>query len=323
MPKSLVNYKVAKYFPLANGQYEVKPGLFSLGEDFGNFNQDKLIFQLDQEYTHYRKNKMNGHNDQLSRYFCFNRFPEFHQRYITQHLIDTLCHEHPDIFNLSKNNNKLLLKNKLTKDKIILSTDYQLIESPENPYTNSIDAVMMQVQEDMAIISEDDHISCLHLMAPNFWSAVDKIGKSFSDIHKDVAGIDTIIKNSKAIIQAMIYKGPYVRFAWGLCSDSNLNHYNSQANPQTNLFPTESGRNFETQHPELFLRVERQTVTGLPEIKSALFTIRTYLYNIIDLNKNEIQCVINGINSMTDKQLEYKGLKTSKSSIIKWLSSRL
>jgi len=321
MFKSLATPKIAKYFPLANGKYEVKPGLFSLKQDFGNQDQDNYIFQIDQQFSHYRQNKLNAHNESLAKYFCIDNFPNSLQ-HITHFIINTLCHEHPQFFTLLKNNKNLLFKCKLTNEDILLSNKYDLINSESLNYTNLFDAVMMQVQEDIAIITEDDHISCLHLMAPNFWSASDKIGKNFSEIHQEVAGIEKIIKNSKAIIHAMIHKGPYVRFAWGISSDNELNHHpDNQGAILKNNIKTENGRIFNPKNPSLFLRVERQTINGLPEIKCAIFTIRTYIYNIKELNKIEIQSIINAINSMTNTQLKYKGLKTTKSAIIKWLSS--
>ncbi|MFV1982631.1 MAG: heme-dependent oxidative N-demethylase subunit alpha family protein [Thiohalomonadales bacterium] len=323
MHNSFATRKIAKYFPLVNGKYEVKPGLFSLKQDFGNQDQDNYVFQIDQQFSHYRQNKLNAHNELLTKYFCSDNFSNS-QQHVTRFLINTLCDEHPQFFTLSQKNNNLLFKCKLTNDDILLSNNFEILSFESLNYTNLFDAVMMQVQEDIAIITEDDHISCLHLMAPNFWSAPGKIGKNFSTIHQEVAGIETIIKNSKAIINAMIYKGPYVRFAWGICSDNELNHHpDNQGTSLKNNKKIVYGRIFNPEQPCLFLRVERQTITGLPEIKCAIFTIRTYLYNIQELDKIEIQSIINAINSMTNKQLKYKGLSTTKSAIIKWLSSLL
>jgi len=321
MLQSLTSRKIAKYFPLINGKYEVKPSLFSLHHDFGNKIQDTLIFQIDQQFSQYRNNKLKARDEDLKKYFCTDNFSDSHQQYITQYLINRICHEYPDFFTFQKLNNQQLLTCKLTNEKLLLTNNYELIKSEPTNYSNSFDAVMMQVQEDIAIITEDDHITCLHLMAPNFWSASDKIGKSFNEIHQHVAGIETIAKSSKSIINAMIYKGPYVRFAWGITTDNVLNHYPEQiSNDSLN---SESGREFNPKHPKLYCRVERQTINGLPDINSALFTIRSYLYDIDELSTLEIKCIINAINSMTKKQLEYKGLNVSKSAIIKWLTTLL
>ncbi len=319
MTQAIATLKIANYFPLADGKYHVRPGLFSLDTDFGNSQQDQRTFQIDHEFKRYRDNKLTAHKEQLSKYYCAQRFDVNHSRYLTRYLINTLCSEYPDYFNVTKCNRGQMFKSKLTNDTVILSNDYELLESQKTNYSDSLDAIMMQVQEDLAILSEHDYIACLHLMAPNFWAASEKIGKSFNSIHSDVAEIDTIIKNSTSIIQAMIHKGPYVRFAWGLTTDNELNHH-----PQcliTQNSESNHGRSFDSNNPNLYLRIERQVINGLPEIKSALFTIRSYLYKVDKFDSAKIQCIINAINSMTESQLSYKGLYSSKLAIIRWLSS--
>jgi len=323
------NYNIAKYFPLDNGKYQVLPGLVSLDKDFGNSIQDTHIFQIDKTFQHYRNNKIDARNDNLKKYYCTKNLPASHQQYLAQFIIKILIAEYPDLFSLNQCDKNQLLTCKLTNEQLLISNHYDLMHSSAIHYTNLIDGLVMQIQEDIAIISEDNHISCLHLMAPNYWSAQDKIGKSFSMIHQDVAGIELITKNSKAIIQAMIYRGPFVRFAWGITTDNKLNHHpnstkadcNQSEYGQTDNEQTNSGRYFDPANPKLYLRVERQTINGLAKIKSALFTIRSYLYNIEDLTNNEIHCVINAIQSMTQKQLKYKGLTINKSAIIDWLYS--
>ncbi len=317
MPHSLKKRKIAKYFPLADGQYRVQPGLFSLTQEFGNGKQDNRIFQIDQNYQQYRQNKISARNEQLNKYYCWANFSDPIRQNITHYLINTLCQEYPEFFSLEKKTQSRLFKNQLTQETFLINHDYDLLNPHSSVYSNLLDAIMMQVQEDIAIISEDNYISCLHLMSPNFWAASDKIGKSFNELHKDVAGIDKITKNSNAILQAMIYKGPYVRFAWGLTTDNQLNHHPAHAiNNSTN-----NGRHFNPRKPTLYLRVERQTITGLPKVRSALFTIRSYLYDVKLLNSVEIQCLTSAINSMSNKQLQYKGLNRSKSAIIKWLGT--
>ncbi len=321
MTKAIATLNIAKYFPLADGKYHVRPGLFPLNTDFGNNRQDQHIFQIDLEFEHYRNNKLTAHKEQLSKYYCINRFPDNHKRYITRYLISTLCAEYPNQFSITKNTQGPVFKCELTKDSIVLSNNYELVKSENINYSDLLDAIMMQVQEDIAILSEQDYLTCLHLMAPNFWSASEKIGQNFKSIHRDVAGIDTITKNSKAIIQTMIHKGPYVRFAWGITTDNELNHHPQNLRPPNSML--NDGRRFDPNNPSLYLRVERQTITGLPDIKSAIFTIRSYLYRIEELDRTQIQCLINAINSMTESQLTYKGLNSSKLAIIRWLSELL
>jgi hypothetical protein len=65
-----------------------------------------------------------------------------------------------------------------------------------------------------------------------------------------------------------------VRFAWGLSTDTPLNHH---PEPPMNILPLQwQGRNFDPNNPRLYLRIERQVIWGLPKYEAVLFVIRTY-----------------------------------------------
>ena len=59
----------ARYFPLESGRYEVKPGLFKFGTDFGNGDADRQVFQIDDEFPRYQAAKMAARQERLSKYF--------------------------------------------------------------------------------------------------------------------------------------------------------------------------------------------------------------------------------------------------------------
>jgi hypothetical protein len=117
----------------------------------------------------------------------------------------------------------------------------------------------------------------------------------------------------------MIDREPMVRFAWGLSTDTRLNHH-----PEAPLdVPVNDwlGRHFDRDRPRLFLRIERQVIWGLPEYDAALFTIRTYFRDCSVVKKDtNLRCKLSAaIESMTPESLEYKGLAQSKANILAWL----
>ena len=67
------------YFPLEKGQYQVSPGLHAFGTDFGNSNADRLIFQFDGDFDHYRKTKLAARTEALEKYYCKTRLFIFSQ----------------------------------------------------------------------------------------------------------------------------------------------------------------------------------------------------------------------------------------------------
>ena len=56
------------YFPLEKGLYQVTPGLHALGTDFSNNNADRLVFQLDDNFGHYREAKIAARTESLDKY---------------------------------------------------------------------------------------------------------------------------------------------------------------------------------------------------------------------------------------------------------------
>jgi hypothetical protein len=181
-----------------------------------------------------------------------------------------------------------------------------------------LDALAAQVPEDIAIISTAPNahhwLSALHLCSPNHWSAEEKIGKTFAAIHEPVAGILAINQREEEWVRTMVNAvDGLMRFAWGVATDRTLNHH-----PQN-----DSGRRFDRSHPGALLRVERQTIWGLPEVGAGLFTIRTSFIDCAEIRscEQERKSLISAIRSMTAESLRYKGIDGFKDDLLNWLAS--
>jgi hypothetical protein len=178
-----------------------------------------------------------------------------------------------------------------------------------------LDALAVKVQEDLAVIQRDGDrhwLAAIHLCFPNHWAAEDKIGKTFVEIHEPVAGIEPINRQADKLVDAMINATTgYVRFAWGIATDDRLNHHPS--NPR--------GRHFDPADPCAFLRIERQTIWGFPEVEASLFTIRTYFEDLAILEADKRAKVISAIESMTPASRQYKRLAESRDDLLVWLQS--
>ncbi len=172
-------------------------------------------------------------------------------------------------------------------------------------YRSLFDAVASQLQEDLAIVvmpEKKDRTIALHLCAPNHWSPESKIGKTFVEIHQPIAEIEKVNASASQLVRGMILKGPFERFAWGISDDTVLNHHPS---PPPGI---SSGRNFDGHVKDLFLRIERQTTHGFPELDAALFTIRTYFLPCAELSKDELTSLSSALHSMTPASRLYKGI---------------
>jgi len=319
----------ACYFPLENGRYEVKPGMMPLDSNFGN-EADSKLFQIDSNFHSYRQIKLTARKSCLNKYFQTSDYSNSVAEAVAKLIINRLIQEYPQYFNLIRYGEDLIFQCQLTKENLYFNQNFELLkyESPDKiifpDYISTLDALAAQIQSDIVVISrnenDDNWMSAIHLCYPNHWSAEEKIGKDFATTHLPVAGIEKINQRAKAIVNTMIVRKPMVRFAWGLSSDTRLNHHPKAA---FDISLKESqGREFDPNNPSLFLRIERQVMWGLPESNAAIFTIRTYFRDCREIKKDALlnNKLISAIQSMTPESLKYKGLVESKQDIIAWLN---
>ena len=329
--------KPARYFPLDKPVYEVAPGLKTWASDLGNGEADQKIFQLDSEFPKYRASKLEARNERLSKYVCETPLLDAVRVRVTRFILERLTHEHPDFFEWKPlgSDGSGHFHCKLTHEHFELGPKMELVSQPQSktPYASALDAVMSQVQEDLGVVigtdpsaSADsagpkDRLASLHLCSPSHWAAEDKIGKSFFAIHEPIPGVEKLNRASKAIVDAMIHKGPYVRFVWGFATDHRLNHH--PIAPDGFSHQEWHGRSFANDRdPSPFLmRLERQVVWGLPDVDASLFFIRVYFIegNELRSHPHERDLLVGAIRSMTPESLKYKGLDRCRDEVLAWL----
>ncbi|MFQ5938105.1 MAG: heme-dependent oxidative N-demethylase subunit alpha family protein [Acidiferrobacterales bacterium] len=322
-----LNPSIVSYFPLTSGRYEVKVGLHTFGMDFGNGGADRKLFQIDENFAHYRQAKLAARSERLSKYYQLHRYSLSVAREIASFVAQQLAQEHPDFFvRECLTRDRTALHCSLTSEVLVFDSDMKLIESTGKvnpPYASSFDALACQVQEDLAVmrLSSHDWLSAAHICFPNHWGAEAKIGCGFADIHRPVPGIERISANARLLVTAMVNQGPYVRFVWGLATDTRLNHH---PDPPPGFCERQwNGRLFDTSQPQLWLRVERQASWGFPGVTAALFTIRTYLMDChtIKNDPGKRSKLISAIDSMGPEALHYKGMVHNRENILAWLRS--
>ena len=299
-----------------------------LGSNFGN-DADSKLFQLDSSFDSYRKIKLAARKSCLSKYFQTCNYSDSVAEAVVRLIINRLTREYPQHFNLDRDGEYLIFQCQLTREILYLNTKFELLkyESAEKTtpdYISTLDALAAQIQSDIVVISRNDNhdnwMSAIHLCYPNYWSAEEKIGRDFATTHLPVAGIEKINQRAKAIVNTMIQRKPMVRFAWGLSTDTRLNHH---PQPPSDIGLNQwQGRNFDKNNPNLFLRIERQVMWGLPDNNAAIFTIRTYFRDCRTIKKDILlrNKLSSAIESMTPESLKYKGLIETKNDILAWLN---
>ena len=329
----LIDDLPAEYFPLESGLYEVIPGLKKLGTDFGNGQKDQKVFQLDCDYEFYHINKKTCRSEDIKKYYHQFEFSREISQIICEFIANQLVIEYPNCFQLKPDKNEgFIFESSLFSEALHFSKNYEL--SPKSSYLDAFDALACQVQEDLAVWRRvdpnkgpfgqkgaNDYLCAVHLCAPNYWDPREKIGQNFQGVHAPVADNDKIIRPAKSLVEGMIEKGPFVRFAWGVTTDQRLNHHPLAPKGKNKL--KWQGRAFNSKKPELYLRIERQTITSFPKVSAALFTIRTYFKDCHKIRKDPELCdlLVSALKSMSEDAQKYKGLHGSMDEILNWLTS--
>lgn len=265
------------YFPLKDGLKPSTVGLKKLPHH--QENKKNQIFQFDEKFSLYRQNKVLLRDGALQRYYQrlsgLDLFP------VLKFILTTLLKEHPDKFSFFSNT----LFCHLTKETLHFDEKLNLIAQStqlNTPYTDSLDALAAQVQEDLVVhhLSTDkDFSSAVHLFSPNGWSAEKAIGQSFDLIHTHVPRIDKIVPRPAQLLKGLIHSPHSLErvAAINFRTDSILNRHPDFKKDQP----------FTESDPRLFMRFERQTTTGFPEIQSFLFSIKTYFVDCDQRNKDQ------------------------------------
>lgn len=293
-----------KYLPFLTGSYSTAPGLAPLGRK--GHREDLEVFDIDDLYATYIHNKIKCREENIRKYYLEYQLKEKTQVQVVSFILSQLRNFYHKQFSFSKKDTSGYLINKFNSEEIHWDTKMRLVNNDK--YLSLLDAVCSQLQEDFAICQldkDENSIVALHLCAPNNWSPGDKIGGTFNEIHEAVPGMKKAMDNHAKMLQSLIYKGPFTRFAWGISTDYRLNHHPSPPPGKNNK--DWNGRKISAS-TKLYVRTEKQNIIGFPSANAFLFTIRTYFYNVDALTDHEKKMLYYAIEDMSPESKIYKGV---------------
>ena len=123
------------------------------------------------------------------------------------------------------------------------------------------------------------------------------------------------------MLRGLIHKPAFYRFIWDFKSNQRLNHH-PQA-PSGILAKDWAMADFQAGASELYVRVERQVLYGLPQCNAVLFTIRTYLYPVLDFALEALQGLYQALKTMPPELIAYKNIQASTPAILAFLQDRI
>jgi len=268
-----------KYLPFLDGKYA-----------------DQTIFQLDHQYHTYLNNKFECRKEAIDKYYLEKDLYPGTLIAVNKLFANLLAKEYPADFVLTEQEGLYIFHNKITGGTLEWKNDWIAIE--HRSYLSLFDALSSQVQEDLAICqleNDRDWLAAVHVSAPNHWSPAEKIGRPFGDLQP-------------------VASGPFTRFSWGISTDTRLNRHPI---PPPGVHPADwQGRTIDDNHGKIYLRVERQALVDIPACNAFMCTIRTYFYDIDELQADEKKALLLAVESMSPSSPGYKGLE-NKTDVLK------
>lgn len=141
-----------------------------------------------------------------------------------------------------------------------------------------LDWLGRQVQEDLALMDgtrEGLPLIAGHLCFPAGWCLEDKLGLPLLDVHAPVPDFNAKIGPSTAkLLQGLKPGRPVTRVNWGISATDRLDLAPWTRGEWLHL---REGITAENAGARCFMRLERQTLSALPETGAVLFTIHTYV----------------------------------------------
>lgn len=183
----------------------------------------------------------------------------------------------------------------------------------------SMAEVGAMVAEDLLILraTGDQDLIAGHLCFANGWCLDEKMGRPLLDIHAPVPGYaDKLASPTRNLLERLKPGRPVGRLNWSMKPTSRLD-LSSRWNDWVRFVsgevtPKNAGE-------RCFLRVERQTLTALPESGCVLFTIHTYQQAVATLTAEQRGLLRGVLETVPPEMADYKGLTPVLGSTLRWL----
>jgi dimethylamine monooxygenase subunit A len=185
------------------------------------------------------------------------------------------------------------------------------------------DALALSGQEDIVImrgVAGTAHAEALSVSFPSGWDPREKLAENFERIHEPIADNAKLLKASGNTMKALLTKGPFVRFSWGLTINPSLDNHPSSRKPEP---PQSWLENPSELVKHSYLRMERQTTFPMPDLERGLFSIRVYVTPLLERLERDPSLrsrLAKFVASVKPEVTAYKGQANITPGILQWLS---
>jgi len=190
----------------------------------------------------------------------------------------------------------------------------------------AIDAPMVRLglalQEDLCLMLEGPdgyRLVGAFVAFPARWNLAEKIGRPISAIHAPVPGLEPAIGRPISLFfERLVVGHPVWRANWSIIDDPALHQ------PSAAFRRTSTVVNRDEVGERLWLRVERQTLTRLPETGAVLFTILTFIIPLaaIAARPDLGPKLAARVRELPPPMLIYKNLAANREAVVACLEGR-
>ncbi len=182
--------------------------------------------------------------------------------------------------------------------------DHLATRSPDRPHDldpalHPLEAASRLVPDDLIVMVERDGRRVFGggcVCFPNRWDLPSKLGRTMAEVHDPVAQLNEQLGSGvDRFLDRLEPERPFWRLGWGIIDTAD--GYTPVSRP--GVLGAE---------PEMFVRVERETLRRLPQTNAVLFTIRTYIATLESVAPDPVLAA--SLEAMSAGVREYKDLAT-------------
>jgi dimethylamine monooxygenase subunit A len=186
------------------------------------------------------------------------------------------------------------------------------------PAARPLDALRLAVAEDLVVLlrerpGDGGRAAYLLVAAASGWDPGALGNASFADLHRPVPHAAPLLAAAAALADAMVERGPFVRYVWSLAADDALSHH-PRRHP---------ARPLDASAPATWwYRAERQTTLPLAASNASLFAIRVLHAPLAAVATTPARraSLSAAVASMDASMLAYKGLTAAAPALLDWLA---
>ena len=180
-------------------------------------------------------------------------------------------------------------------------------------------SIAMQIQEDLVLLDGESPHRLLAgaVFFPSGWSIADKIGRSLQETHSVVPRFEqTLERQTDRLVTHLKLGRPVWRMNWGVRPSGQLDQ-----SPKWSAMIAESAKQIDANNAgaKCYFRVERQTLSCLPDGGEILFTIHTRQWPLASIGALQLKCLHQALRTCPEETLMYKGITAFYDPLIRFL----